>query len=428
MKEIKGNSQCPCRSGLRYSTCCKKKKLKWVVDAEGSLHKQVPLVPEAVQLLNEAKEAFCRIFERDPRGNDPIMLVKYLLSDAEIERQSIAAMEAAGFRPELIYAYRKTGLIITVQNEGLATTTDIEEWDEAIDEYLLLQETPPEPDPVQVAFSDLEGELDSIIICLGYVLEHGILEESTRTASSSVYFTVDDYVLLCATKSIKTLRAVKALISENIGSDCLSLARHIYENYLHCIFSINKPEMMEHLVDAVIGLKRGTHEYAKNKNGRTDGRRIIRLSDGKEFLGQISNYKMVESSRYDSDMELFDYIYSFLSDYTHPSFDNLRLVISDKDFLDPLSNELKGEAIFFSICFSSMILDQLTFLPSFSELAKRDIRVVLLRISNKIDALLQEMYGDNEMPPHFSLLRERISVLGNNQKTSKTEQQLLATA
>src|SRR5271169_3841298 len=48
-----------------------------------------------------------------------------------------AAMVAAGIRPEIIYAHRKTGgLLVTEENQGKLSAEDIAEWEAAIDEYL----------------------------------------------------------------------------------------------------------------------------------------------------------------------------------------------------------------------------------------------------------------------------------------------------
>lgn len=413
-REVRGNARCPCDSGKRYASCCKKRRLKWLVSSDGSYHKQVPLVPEAIEILNKAKKDYQRIFGRPPNKNaDPVFLMRYLVSDEETERLAVQAMRQAGVQPELIYAYQKTGgLLLTESNEDLATTKDMKDWDDAIDEYFESQEHTPQPNPIELLFDSLEEELESCIICTGYVLDLGIVESAERTASSSSLFTVDDYVLLCATKSIKTLRSIGALINENIGSDCLALARHIYENYLHSVFAINRPEMLEHLIDAVVGLKVGSHEYARTNNGRIDNRRIIRKSDGAAFVGQISNYKMAESSDHKDDLALFAYLYSFLSDYTHPSFTSLQLVLGDEGNLDPLTNELKGEAIFFSICFSAMILDELRKLKCISPEIKQDIQTVTRRVGEKADTLLLGMYSENELPKHFMHLRSRLDDLG----------------
>lgn len=412
-REVSGNAKCPCESGKRYAKCCKKRRLKWFVASDGSFYKHVPLVPEAIEVLNEAEKDYQRVFERPNKTTDPVFLARYLISIEETERLTVKAMRQAGTRPEIIYAYQKTkGLLLTEANEDLATTKDIEDWDDAIDEYFALQENPPQPHPTEILFNSLEEELDSCIICMGYVLDRGMLDSSEQTPSSSEFFTIDSYVLLCATKSIKTLRSIRALTNEDIGSDCLVLTRHIYENYLHIVFAINHPNMLEHLIDAVIGLKVGSHEYARTATGKVDSRKIIRKSDGATFIGQISTYKMAESSDHNNDLALFDYLYSFLSEYTHPSFTSLQLVVGDKGNLDPLSNELQGEAIFFSICFSAMVLDELRRLKCLSPEMKQDIRTVTRRVTVKADRLLFAVCGKDKLPEHYGLLRGRLAEVG----------------
>lgn len=416
MREIRGNAKCPCQSGRRYAACCKKQAIKWSVNESGKVYKQVPLSPKAQELLQKMSEDFLRVFERGPREDDPIHLLRYVIGEEELERQTVQAMQKADMRPHLIYAYQKTGgLLLTRENEKLATTKDLEDWDAAIDEYYRLQKNPPEPHPVEVLLALLSDELDSCIICLGYVLEYGRESDAERISSSSELFRADDYALICATKSMKTLRAIKALLDQNIGADTLALARHLMENYLHIVYAIARPEMLRHVIDAQIGLKLGTHEFARTSNGRVDSRQILRKRDGAEFVGHISYHKMAESSPHAEDLELFDYVYSFLSEYTHPSFSGAALVLGEQGALDSLSNELQSEALFYSICFAAMILDELSRLPLFAEHAKRDISTVVKRVGAKAEMLVTAMFGDQEPTKSFAVLRNRLMTLGQGQ-------------
>ena len=50
----------------------------------------------------------------------------------------VEAMEAAGTSAHLIFAYRKTGMMMGTENAGLWTDAEIEEWNAAIAEYELL--------------------------------------------------------------------------------------------------------------------------------------------------------------------------------------------------------------------------------------------------------------------------------------------------
>lgn len=424
MREIHGNAMCPCESGRRYAACCKKQAIKWGVNENGEVYKQVPLVPEANEILERMSENFFRVFEREPKKDDPLTLARYVIGEEELERQMIETMNQAGVSPQLIYAYQKTGgLLLTRENEKFATIKDIEDWDSAIEEYYQLKNNPPKPHPAEALLASLNDELNSCIICLGYVLEYGRDSNAERINSSSDILKADDYALICATKSMKTLRSIKVLLGQNIGADTLALARHLMENYLHIVYAIARPEMLRHVVDAQIGLKLGTHEFARTSNGRVDSRRILRKSDGMEFLGHISYHKMAESSPHADDLELFDYVYSFLSEYTHPSFSGAALVLSEQGSLNSLSNELQSEALFYSICFAVMILDELGQLPFFAEHARRDISTVVKRVGAQAEMLVSAMFGDREPTKSFVVLRNRLITLGDRSRRSRASAQ-----
>ena len=102
----------------------------------------IKLDPESMDMMNQQLQAFREKFGREAGPNDPVFfdpdadtpqpfpLEKYL-------EESTKAMVAAGIRPEIIYAHRKTGgLIVTEENQGKLSAEDIAEWEAAIDEYL----------------------------------------------------------------------------------------------------------------------------------------------------------------------------------------------------------------------------------------------------------------------------------------------------
>jgi len=217
--------------------------------------------------------------------------------------------------------------------------------------------------------------------------------------------------LLCATKSIKTLRSIQVLLDENIGEDALALCRHLFENYLHIVFSLARPEMMSHLIDAPIGIKIGTHDFFRHSNGRIDSRRIVRKKDGEEFIGHISYYKMAESSSHSEDVELFDYIYSFLSEHTHPTFSGFELLVNEEGKLGALSNEFQAEAAFFSICLVAMILNEIRNIPSISDGAKMDIQTVVRRVAIKAGKVIEAAFDSQKLSAPFAILRNRLITL-----------------
>ena len=54
----------------------------------------------------------------------------------KVMRDVVAAMRSAGIRPELIYAYERTGLLLDEAGYKNLSPEDKAEYDAAIDEYL----------------------------------------------------------------------------------------------------------------------------------------------------------------------------------------------------------------------------------------------------------------------------------------------------
>jgi hypothetical protein len=66
----------------------------------------------------------------DPRFNTPAVPE---LDD--LQREIVAAMHRARISPDLIYAYIRTGLIVTEDNQRYISTEDLDAWNDAIAEY-----------------------------------------------------------------------------------------------------------------------------------------------------------------------------------------------------------------------------------------------------------------------------------------------------
>ena len=57
------------------------------------------------------------------------------LSESEVDEAMLLVLREANVRPEIIYAYQKTGRLVTEENAQLLSTDEIAEWDAAVDEY-----------------------------------------------------------------------------------------------------------------------------------------------------------------------------------------------------------------------------------------------------------------------------------------------------
>jgi hypothetical protein len=105
----------------------------------------VKMDSETKRLLDEQLVAFRKKFGRDPGPEDPVFFdpnadVPKPISLEDVESDIIAAMAKADLPPEIIYAYKKTGLLVSEMNRNRLSDEDLEEWNAAIDEYLRLSQ------------------------------------------------------------------------------------------------------------------------------------------------------------------------------------------------------------------------------------------------------------------------------------------------
>ncbi len=99
-----------------------------------------PLSPEAMEVLKKQRPAFIEKFGREPAPGDPV----FFDPDAEeptsrdadaVHQDMIEAMRRSGIDPKLIYAFDKSGLLITEDNVWLADPGEVSEYFAAIALY-----------------------------------------------------------------------------------------------------------------------------------------------------------------------------------------------------------------------------------------------------------------------------------------------------
>jgi SEC-C motif len=133
MKKISPNDPCPCGSGKKFKKCCSGKDVQWEQSPDGTLVKSVPMNEELLEIFNQQQEKFVKQFGREPGPEDQIFF------DAppfeHVEHALVQAMKSANISPSIIYAFEKTGLLVTEENQNKIATSDLKRWTEAIQEY-----------------------------------------------------------------------------------------------------------------------------------------------------------------------------------------------------------------------------------------------------------------------------------------------------
>lgn len=131
------NEPCPCGSGMKYKRCCWDKGFTWERNAQGDLFRKLPVPREVVAYLEQQRQEYIATHGKEPDPDSPLFPALAEKSDEEISNEMATIMEMAGSDPAYIYAFRKTGFIVTELNQHLMPDCDVQEWIAAVEEYRL---------------------------------------------------------------------------------------------------------------------------------------------------------------------------------------------------------------------------------------------------------------------------------------------------
>src|SRR5215831_15004340 len=106
--------------------------------------KSIPLTPDPAKSLAEQAQRFTEKFGRPPGPDDPLFFDPSAdeprpIIDEVVDQHMLEAMHKAGVRPALIYAYQKTGRLVTRENRTYLTRAELKEWNDAVDEWKRVQ-------------------------------------------------------------------------------------------------------------------------------------------------------------------------------------------------------------------------------------------------------------------------------------------------
>lgn len=383
MVKIKVNDPCPCDSGRKYKKCCKGKDIIWEQDSAGDFYRVFPVEGKLEEVVKQLDEEIYKHFERERLPDDPLMPHTLMFSDKDHERKMIEVMEKEGADPAFIYAYKKTGILLTDEMAARAPGSLVDEWDNAVDEYYDFGGDPEEESEdrqFESKLSLLVDDIDSLIYLFGTCVKkyfNGVYPDDSAPEGAKILSPVA-YMGLNLAKSQRALRSIKHLVVEDYSEDALKLVRGIYENYLHIVLVKHRPDSIITLVDAKYGVRDGSFRYLE-KNGKEDRRKVVRCSTGGIYPSNISGYKMAESSNLDFDVKFYDIFYQRASDVVHPSVFNIKDYVRDNK-LSPLDSDLKGEAVIYTVFIGCLTSFEIMNIKNFSASLREDCRAVVRRL------------------------------------------------
>ena len=130
-KKVSPDALCPCGSGRKRRDCCCREEVDRPKSGEGS--KSRPVSTKLVRMIAHLRQQFIEKLGREPSPED--LVTSNMLHGEILEHLMVEGMRKAGIDPSLIYAFEKTGMLITDDNILLVTDDDLDGWQAALKEY-----------------------------------------------------------------------------------------------------------------------------------------------------------------------------------------------------------------------------------------------------------------------------------------------------
>jgi hypothetical protein len=120
-----------------------RRKRSHQVGQVGEAEKIIPINHETAEIIARQKKLFREQFGREPGPDDPLFFdpgvaAPQFLSDEstdEIWKSLLQAAGDSGIDPAVVYAMNKTGRMVTEANLEFLTDSELQEWNDAVNEY-----------------------------------------------------------------------------------------------------------------------------------------------------------------------------------------------------------------------------------------------------------------------------------------------------
>lgn len=313
-RRIRKDAYCPCGANEKYEFCCLSRGIEYYRDEEGNIVRVVRMDDEMLEAANGLIASYEDIFYRKIVDDDPLFLEMLLYSDEERMEKSVEVLKYAfGMSEDELYAYKKTGILITRANKKSAPMHDIREFEEARKEYNDIESGRKK---VEIDYTkELEYEIENWVVRLIYLFALILYkaEHSPETVSANPEVRLaPGYILFCLTKQTKTLKATRALTNSYFNEDALTLVRSMYENYLHVSSALHDPAHFEDELKAKAGLQNETHFWEKDYIKEKSSGKIVRILNNKQRAALDKEFQH-------ENLMLYRGLYDYLSSFVHPS-------------------------------------------------------------------------------------------------------------
>lgn len=324
----------------------------------------IPITSEIQEILDRENDRFKSKMGRDISGDDPIMPSALGMSESEYKRHVSEMLSEIDVDPRVIYAFNKLGFCL-VEDEKMYSDNQIEQWNNAINEYEELEKNGIDIESKNV-YSTIEKAY-KIFDKLQFL--YALIISKYNNNSDSIDLIIDpkpsDYILFCLTRNLKSLKAINLLAVSDFPEDALNLARTNFENYAEIVFTKYDGEGLNNQLKAENGILNGTHERKWKKIINKKNSQEVSLKSNYEKINLHPKFK-------DIDSKIYNLIYSLLSSYTHPDISTAIEYIDAKQGFTDLKENSNIDPIIIVLIINLMIIHELHDLEYFKT-SKEDL-------------------------------------------------------
>ena len=368
--KISRYDQCPCGSGKEYRLCCIPKSIK----EDGS----VPITNEIQEIFDQENERFKAIMGRDISGDDPLMPTVLGMSESEYKRNVTEMLNEIGVDPRVIYAFNKLGYCI-VEGEEIYSDEQIDQWNEAIEEYELKDINGEDLDS-QIAYSSLDKVFQALEK-IQFVYALIIRKYGNKSGSVDLIDMIkpSDYIIFCLTRNLKSLKAITLLAIDNFPEDAFNLTRTNFENYAEIVYAKYDSKNLINQLKAENGIYNGTYERKWKKLINKENGEVVNLKSNYEKVKLNPVFKKIDSN-------LYNLIYPMLSSFTHPDISTAIQYIDNRLGFTDLKENSNIDPLIIALILNFMIIHEIQELEYFMT-SKEDLINLNKEIANTLKSV-----------------------------------------
>lgn len=191
----------------------------------------------------------------------------------------------------------------------------------------------------------------------------------------------------------------------------MSLARSVYETYLHMVWVLNRPGEVHAVSTARVGLLAGTHSFGLTRKGRVNRRVIVENESGKVIHVDVTTSQLAQLSGLSEDVLIHEGLYSLLSQHVHPDYRSA-FHYMDEDGFSPRERHWAMPAFAIAAAIHLMIVDALLQTPVKISRTTADLRRYVRRAKKCFGHVAKLAIQSGATSPLPRLLGRRVQRLG----------------